>query len=125
MRVTSWSWWPRRASSAAPSTCRRTATWRATTSISRSMRCCARPRDGPALFDLLGNTRDAERLPVPVLDGHGGKTADGCACLDVAHDAALGGDLRAAADGEVIGNAGLAAHHDAIAHHGAAGDADL
>ena len=80
---------------------------------------------GVKLFDLLRQARELDRLAMPVLDRHGRKTADDSARRDVAHDAALGGDLRSCPDDEVIGDARLTPHHDAVAHYRAAGDSDL
>src|SRR5260221_3130260 len=65
------------------------------------------------------------RLAVPLPDFDGGKSADRHAGRNIAHDAALGGDLGAGADRQMVGDADLAAHHDTIADHRAAGDADL
>ena len=62
---------------------------------------------------------------MPILDAYRRKSADDGTGGNVAHDAALGSDLRARSNGEVIGNAGLPAHHHAIADDRAAGDADL
>src|SRR5258708_13353444 len=62
---------------------------------------------------------------MPLLDLHGGDPADRHAGRHIPHRPALGGDAGGGADGEMIGDADLATHHDAVADHRAAGDADL
>src|SRR5258708_23898628 len=62
---------------------------------------------------------------MPLLDLHGGDPADRHAGRHIPHRPALGGDAGGGGDGEMIGDADLATHHDAVADHRAAGDADL
>src|SRR5258708_37624653 len=64
------------------------------------------------------------RLAVPLPDFDGGKSANRHAGRNIAHDAALGGGLGAGADRPMVRDADFAPHHDTIADHRSAGDAE-
>jgi hypothetical protein len=73
----------------------------------------------------LEETGEADRLAMPILDCDRGKSAEDRCRFDVARNAALGGDLRPGTHLNVICDADLTSHHDAVIDHGAPGDTDL
>src|ERR1700704_3502494 len=62
---------------------------------------------------------------MPGFDRHRRIPADDGVRLDIAHDTTLGRDLRSGPYRDVVRDACLTAHHDAVADHRAAGDAYL
>ena len=62
---------------------------------------------------------------MPILDCDGWIPANDRRRIDVPHHTALGGNLRPSSDFEVISDADLSSHHDAILDARAPGNADL